>query len=192
MHARDRHRAAIVIHELTRPTGAAVIAALPARPGGTAPADEVRARTGMATATFWTTVGRLVDVGVVARTGDQLALDRDSLATLTSGLVEQGRWRAIGVDHPRLAAFVRFGRVTRMPTDPALAAELYAALAGLFDPGETLTEDEVNARIDEVHDDPAAIRRELVDRGWLERAPGSSTYRSASAGRFSDRRPGTW
>jgi hypothetical protein len=45
-------------------------------------------------------------------------------------------------------------------------------LANMFEPGERYSEKQVNAVIRELHDDYAALRRYLVDEGFLSREAG--------------------
>lgn len=177
MNLRQRHQAARLLHELSRPTSAAVIAQLPVRPGVASSVAAVQHGSALSVREFWTTVGRLEAVGVVQRTAEGLALDRARLDRMINDWVADSPLDAVLGRHPRLRPFVDWGRVTRTPTEPSLLDELYAGLAELFPPGGTVSEGEVNARIAEVHDDPAEIRRGLVDRGWLRRAPGSGSYR---------------
>lgn len=172
----QRHHAARSLHELSRPAGAAVVAQLPARPGATASTEVVRRRSGLSIKEFWTTVGRLESLGLVRRSSDGLMLDHDRLGRIVDGWIADSPLNSIMVGHPRLKSFVQWGRVTRMPTEPALIDELYEALGFLFDSGETLIETEVNTRIGAVHDDPAEVRRALVDRGLLCRDAGSAIY----------------
>ena len=173
----ERHRAAQLLSELTRPTSALVVAHLPARPGSTISSAQLQQRTSLPGKEFWSTIGRLVESGVVRRTVDGLTLDRDQLDGAVTALVADSPLTAILPRHPRLEPFCRWGRVVRAPVEPELVDELYAALAALFEPGETLTESEVNARIISIHDDPAEVRRGLVDRNLLQRTPGSARYR---------------
>lgn len=173
----ERHRAARLLHEVCRPAAAAVIAQLPARPGMTAGPDAVREGAGLSIKEFWTTIRRLTSVGVLLRTADGLMLDHDQLDRITDGWVADSPLNPIMIRHPRLAAFVQWGRVTRMPTEPELIEELYEALGDLFRAGEALPEADVNSRVAAVHDDPAEVRRGLVDRGLLLRRPGSGIYR---------------
>lgn len=154
-----------------------MIAALPARPGTTAPLDAVRDGSGLPIKDFWITIGRLTSVGLLRRDAVGLMLDHDQLDRIVNGWVADSPLIPIMVRHPRLMAFVQWGRVTRMPTEPKMIDELYEALGDLFRSGETLAEADVNSRIAGVHDDPAEVRRALVDRGLLLRRPGSGTYR---------------
>ena len=171
------HQAAQLVHELCRPASAGIVTQLPSRPGASVPADDARRASGLSIKEFWTTVSRLESLGILIRTQDGLSLARDQLHRILHDWVADSPLHALVADHPRLAPFVDWGRVTRTPTEPALIEELYAALAELFHPGESLTEAEVNARIALVHDDPADVRRALVDRRFLLRTAGSSTYR---------------
>lgn len=173
----QRHRAALLLHELTRPSSAAVIAQLPPRPGQQAAAADLHLASGLEMTVFWSTVARLESLGVVVREGRMLSRDDAALSATTAALVADGPLADALERHPRLAPFLRLGRVVREPTEPVLVEELIQVLAGLFHPGEVLDETGVNARIAAVHDDPAQIRRGLVDRKLLIRAPGSTRYR---------------
>ncbi|MBO0812029.1 MAG: DUF2087 domain-containing protein [Microlunatus sp.] len=172
----ERSRAARLVHELCRPASARVLGQLSGRPGSTAPAAATQQRTGLSIKEFWTTVRRLESVGVLRRTAGGLLVDHDQLDQVAGSWVADSPLNLIMIDRPRLAPFIAWGRVARMPTEAAVINELYDALARLFQPGETLAEAEVNARIAVVHDDPAEVRRALVDRGLLLRAPGSADY----------------
>lgn len=174
------HHAAQLVHELCRRASAGVIAQLPSRPGASVPVDDARRGCGLSIKEFWTTVGRLESLGVLRRSTDGLSLARDQLHQILHSWVADSPLHSVIADHPRLAAFVDWGRFTRTPTEPVLIDELYAALAELFQPGETLTEADVNARIAVVHDDPADVRRALVDRRLLLRTPGSAIYHCPS------------
>lgn len=173
----QRHRAARLLHELSRPASAAVIANLPAGPGHTLDAEQVRTGSALSIKEFWTTVSRLESLGVLRRTAAELALDHDRRDQIVDSLVADSPLIDTSRRWPRLTAFVHCGRVTRMPTEPVLIDELYEELAELFKPGESMTESVVNARIAAVHDDPAEVRRGLVDRDLLRRQPGRAVYR---------------
>ena len=49
-------------------------------------------------------------------------------------------------------------------------------LASRFDPARTYTEPEVNAILEQAYPDCAALRRYLVDHGFLDRKTDGSTY----------------
>ena len=191
----DRQHCAQLLHELTRPATAAIIAELPQRRGRYSPIDDVHRRSGLPAKEFWTTISRLETLGILSRTAETLLLDHDQLDRAVDALVADSPLNSIMVERPRLRSFVRWGRVTRMPTEPSLLDELYEALADLFESGETLSESAVNDRILDVHGDPAEVRRALVDRGLLRRKPGSLVYvrpwrRVVEPAPCSRRRPG--
>ena len=71
-----------------------------------------------------------------------------------------------------LKNFVHRGRLTRIPAAQAKRLVVLDWLAARFEPGEIYPEQRVNAMLGEVHDDTAALRRYLVDAGFLERRDG--------------------
>jgi DNA-binding IclR family transcriptional regulator len=80
-------------------------------------------------------------------------------------------------DYPQLKSNFAHGRLTDLP--PTMSeryeqiGELVArflALDGLYD------EEAINRRLAELTDDVAAVRRMLVDTGWLERDRAGTTY----------------
>ncbi len=173
----QRRHASGIIAELTRSASAAIIAALPARPGETAEATVIQQRTGLGAREFWTTVTRLADLKLVRHASGHLMLDHESITTVSQGLIADSPLVPLLDERPQLRAFVERGRVVRMPTEPKLVDELYLALAELIERDTVLTEQEINQIIAVVHDDPAEIRRGLVDRGLVERSPETQTYR---------------
>ena len=64
------------------------------------------------------------------------------------------------------------GRWARIPAMRAKRLVLLDLAAQRFEPGETYPESEVNARLRGCHDDVAALRRYLVDEGFLDRRGG--------------------
>lgn len=72
------------------------------------------------------------------------------------------------------------GRVTRLPGKRSQAhlPHLYAYFAARFEAGRTYTEREVNELLNRYHtfEDPATLRRELFDRGFLGREKNGSAY----------------
>jgi hypothetical protein len=73
---------------------------------------------------------------------------------------------------PILRAFVREGRLERLPASRAKRIVVLDWIAGRFEAGTKYPEREVNRILDEVHSDVAALRRNLVDEGFLERQNG--------------------
>jgi hypothetical protein len=64
------------------------------------------------------------------------------------------------------------GRLHTMPARRARRLVVLDHLAQRFEPGRRYPEVEVNRLLREVHDDVAALRRYLVDEGFLDRAGG--------------------
>jgi hypothetical protein len=136
-------------------------------------------------------------VDVAARAGIDLRRAGRALARLTSaGLVEQDgrgyreRFRealesaprddpAPGPDSGRgpdadrvLATFLRGGKLTSIPVNHTKRLVVLDYLAGRFELGEVFPEKVVNETLREVHPDVAALRRYLVDEGFLGRRDG--------------------
>jgi DNA-binding transcriptional ArsR family regulator len=69
-----------------------------------------------------------------------------------------------------LGRFVRGGKLLSIPTARSKRLLVLDHLAGLFEPGRRYTEAEVNRALGAWHPDYAALRRYLVDEGFLRRA----------------------
>ncbi|WP_049564215.1 DUF2087 domain-containing protein [Streptomyces sp. SBT349] len=75
------------------------------------------------------------------------------------------------------ALFAR-GRLIAIPRRADRRAQLLAHLSEtLFEPGRQYSEREVNDLLRTVHQDCAALRRHLVDDGWLARTRDGGGYR---------------
>jgi len=72
-----------------------------------------------------------------------------------------------------LATFVKDGRIVTMPTKRAKRLVVIDHVAQSFEPGCTYPETEVNDVLRSFHDDVAALRRYLVDEGFLTREAGT-------------------
>ncbi|WP_405731066.1 DUF2087 domain-containing protein [Streptomyces sp. NBC_01537] len=78
--------------------------------------------------------------------------------------------------HEVSALFSR-GRLTAIPRKAARREQLLAYLAEtLFEPGRDYSEREINDALLTVHEDFSALRRYLVEGGWLTRHPDGSVY----------------
>jgi ArsR family transcriptional regulator len=71
-----------------------------------------------------------------------------------------------------LETFLSRGRLTQLPAQRSKQQIVLEKLAQEFEPDRDYTEREVNRILVEFHDDVAALRRGLVDGGWLERSEG--------------------
>ena len=70
------------------------------------------------------------------------------------------------------AFFDVLGRLSSIPRKPGKRLVVLARIAGDFEPGHTYAEPEVTTMLQRYHPDHAALRRYLVDEGFLERADG--------------------
>lgn len=71
-----------------------------------------------------------------------------------------------------MRAFVVDGRLKSIPTSLSKRIVILDWLAQLFEPGRHYSEKMVNLILGRVHPDTAALRRYMVDAGFLDRAAG--------------------
>ncbi|WP_164201715.1 DUF2087 domain-containing protein [[Micrococcus luteus] ATCC 49442] len=113
----------------------------------------------------------LLDAGLVERTGNSTL---HASETIFHNLLSQQpkRQPKTGVDR-----FLRLGRIDRYPAGAADRRQLLAWIVGeAIQPGEDLTERQVNERLLSYTDDVVLLRRYLVDFGLLERTASGSSY----------------
>jgi hypothetical protein len=117
----------------------------------------------------------LTGAGLLRTDGDALVLDAavfaDALAATTAAA---GRpERRTGIDRFLTAE----GRIAVYPAKAAERAALLAAIgARVLDADEVVGEREITVRLSAFTDDPAVLRRYLVDAGELERTRSGSEY----------------
>jgi hypothetical protein len=103
-------------------------------------------------------------------------LDRERLRALAARTLESPRTKALdGATDERsriIATFFRDGRLVQLPTGDKRWQVVLEEVAGKFDSGRVYSEKEVNLLLKEVHPDFATLRRQLVDRVFLNRADG--------------------
>ena len=76
-----------------------------------------------------------------------------------------------------VSRFMRLGRIERYPANMAERRELLAwIVSAAIEPGEHLTEKQVNERLLSYTDDVVVLRRYLIDFELLERTPSGSSY----------------
>jgi hypothetical protein len=116
-------------------------------------------------------IGILLEAGLVERTGSNAYQASDSI--FRDLLSQQPkRQPKTGVDR-----FLRLGRIDRYPASAADRRELLVWIVGqAIQPGEDLTERQVNERLLSYTDDVVLLRRYLVDFGLLERTASGSSY----------------
>lgn len=113
----------------------------------------------------------LLEAGLVERTGDNVYR---AVETIFRDLLSQQpkRQPKTGVDR-----FLRLGRIDRYPARAADRRELLAWIVGeAIQPGEDLTERQVNERLLSYTEDVVLLRRYLFDFGLLERTASGSSY----------------
>ena len=71
-----------------------------------------------------------------------------------------------------MRAFVVDGSLTSIPTSHSKRLVILDWLAQLFEPGRHYSEQMVNLILGQIHPDTTALRRYMVDAGFLDRAAG--------------------
>jgi hypothetical protein len=88
-------------------------------------------------------------------------------------LGQEGRRGSLALSEEAvLRAFVKDGRITAMPAKRSKRLALLDHVAGLFDVGVHYSEHDVNRILRTMFDDYVALRRYLIDEGFLDRANG--------------------
>ncbi|MEV8510255.1 DUF2087 domain-containing protein [Actinoplanes sp. NPDC051475] len=171
-------RAADVLTQLSGEVRLLTLAELVRRGREGASVGELRWALDLPLAKVGDACARLVALGVATGSGD--GYYRARLEGLREAAVavdqQQPISRLLG-EYPQLRGNFSHGRLTALPPTLSeryqLLGELlvrFLALDGLY------SEDEINHRLAEVTDDVAAVRRMLVDTGWLERDRAGTTY----------------
>ena len=120
-------------------------------------------------------LARLVDGELVERAGDGThvllgeAFRRAAVATADAGPPADPIGDAPADAAKVLRAFFRGGRLTSIPASHAKRLVILDRLAQELEPGVRYTERQVNAALRPFHEDVAALRRYLVDDGFLDR-----------------------
>jgi hypothetical protein len=123
-------------------------------------------------------LSRLVAGGLVIEGGnDEHVLLGAAFALAARAVAESRPVRNEHGDAPAeearvLRAFVRDGRLTSIPSAWAKRRVVLEWLAQRFEPGRRYSENMVNLSLAQVHPDTAALRRYLVDDGFMSRDHG--------------------
>ena len=122
-------------------------------------------------------VSRLVEAGLL---DENLSLDRSVLRSLAASLprdepvapeVLEGPWTHS--EKQILGKYFVGSRLTEIPVSRSARTVVLERLASEFDVGLRYSEKQVNSTIQTFHSDYAALRRYMVDEGFLTRAEGS-------------------
>jgi hypothetical protein len=138
--------------------------------------DAVIAAAGLTPAQVAKALGKLVETGLVVQGAEGLSLVADAFQQAARRANTQAQSTEFD-DEPDearkvLRAFVVNGRLQSMPVAPAKRMVILDWLAQEFEPGHKYSEKMVNLMLGKRHADTAALRRYLVDHGFLDRADG--------------------
>lgn len=136
---------------------------------------ELAERSGMAPPEVWRALRRLAREDVVAVEDDRWTVRGDVIAQRARAAAPAPEDVGEGLP-PReagvLRAFLREGRIERLPATRSKRLVVLEHVAHAFEPGVRYPEREVNTLLRAFHPDHAALRRHLVDEGYLTREAG--------------------
>ncbi|HMK13323.1 MAG TPA: DUF2087 domain-containing protein [Acidimicrobiales bacterium] len=166
--------AAALVGLLADPDRRAVFAALVL---GATSVDEVTRSSALDARATGRALSRLVDSGLVERGDDgALYLLAEAFTLAARAAAPVAPPDDLGDDDPDAAkvlrAFVRDGRLVSIPASHAKRLVVLDLLAQEFEPGRHYSESMVNLMLGKWHPDTAALRRYLVDDGFLAREAG--------------------
>lgn len=147
---------------------------------GASSIDSVATATGLDGRRVAKAVTRLVNGGLVEWGADEslhllgAAFGVAARAAASASSVEASSIDAdVSAESARvLRAFVHDGRLQSIPTTRSKRLVILDVLAQEFEPGRHYSESMVNLMLGKWHPDTAALRRYLVDEGFLDRAQG--------------------
>ena len=140
--------------------------------------EELATATGQRSRSVLATLGPLLQAGLVEREGDRYALRREALRMLEAALPQPAppaKQVLFGMTQEEQGVLGRFFRGEQLVEIPAARGKRLVILERLaldFEPGVRYPEAEVNAMLQRYHPDYAALRRHLVDEGFLDRHAG--------------------
>ncbi len=140
--------------------------------------EEIAERTGLPARDVLRVLSRLEAAGLAAVDRQYWTLHTELLREVVSGnhwpvresspIGESASPKSAAV----LRAFVRGGRLLRVPAQRTKRLVILDYLAGYFEPGISYTEAEVDEKLSAFHPDHAALRRYLVEEDFLGRENG--------------------
>ena len=159
---------------------------------GASTLDDVRSRTGLDTRAAVTALSRLVDAELVIQADDRhwfLVEEAFREAAIHAAPDQPDEHADVPPDTARvLRAFVRDGHLLAIPVQYGKRRIILDLLAQEFEPGQRYRERQVNAMLRRWHPDTAALRRYLVDDGFLDREAGEYWRRGRHLRRTAARR----
>ena len=150
-----------------------VVAALVLESGGI---DDLARRTDLSIRATRTAVDRLVAGGLVDEAGGHYVVLEEAFAAAARS-ASRPRPNSEFQNEPADRRSILDGafadsRLVHLPAKRSKRLVVLDHLAQRFEPGVRYTERQVNAALARAHDDTAALRRYLVDEGFLDRAAG--------------------
>ena len=137
--------------------------------------DSIVAATGLTPTKVAKALGKLIETGLVVGGDDGLGVLGDAFQRAARQANTRPASSEFGEpDETRkvLRAFIVDGRLQSIPVAAAKRAVVLDWLAQEFQPGTTYSEKMVNLILGKRYADTAALRRHLVDQGFLDRAEG--------------------
>jgi hypothetical protein len=170
-----RSEAAKLLQLLLNPNVCRLLSCLPAKPGECFSLEAIAEAYGdRGQAALM--LAKCESAKIVRRGPDGYTLNREWVNELSATLVADSPLEHAVTKHRALRPFVVAGRLASYPAKAPVLAELYAAIAETLGAGSVWQEAALNAELAQIVDDPAGIRRALVDHGLLVREAGSSVY----------------
>jgi hypothetical protein len=167
-----------VIGHLANPQHRRVLAAIELGAATGVTTDDLVATTGLARRDVVSALQRLESTGIVEPVAGGYAIAADRLRATARAVAAQERPALdehgdAPPDQARvLRAFVRDGRLVSIPAVRNKRLVVLEHVAQVFEPGRHYSEAQVNLLLGRVHADTAALRRALVDEGFLDRDHG--------------------
>jgi hypothetical protein len=165
--------AATIAGLLADPVRLKVVAALAL---GAGTIEEVAGAAGLGLKDVALAARRLARAGLVHRDGHALVLHAELFGAAARAAAEAAPPPEPLSEDPAadavLSAFVRDGRLVSIPSQRSKRLVVLDHLVRVFEPGVRYPEREVNALLAVWHPDVAALRRYLVDEGFLTREAG--------------------
>lgn len=140
---------------------------------GHASVTEIRSVTGLDARAVGSALTRLVQGGLVSEDKHGFHVEEQEIRLAA----REGREApASDESNAVLRAFIKDGRLQSIPAAHGKRQVILDVLAQDFEPGRRYTEKQVNLILGKRFADTAALRRYLVDEGFLEREGGAGHY----------------